>query len=55
MTYYTFRLDDITDTMNWTNFLRLKAIFDKHGVKPLIGLVPDCKDPKLIIDEPRED
>jgi len=53
-TYYTFRLDDITPNMNWENFLRLKKIFDKHGMKPVIGIVPDCKDPKLTIEEDRE-
>lgn len=54
-TYYTFRLDDITPNMNWDNFLRLKKIFDKHGMKPVIGIVPDCTDPKLLIEDARPD
>ena len=54
-TYYTFRLDDITPDMNWENFLRLKRIFDKHGMKPVIGIVPDCTDLKLKVGEERED
>ncbi|WP_024867390.1 DUF2334 domain-containing protein [Butyrivibrio sp. FCS014] len=49
------RLDDITPGMNWENFLRFKEILDKHGVKPLIGVVPDVRDKKLQIDDDRPD
>lgn len=51
----TIRMDDITPGMDWGKFLRFKEILDKHGVKPLIGVVPDNKDPKLQIDKPHED
>lgn len=43
----TFRLDDITPDMDWDRFYRVKAIFDKYKVKPLIGVVPDNQDEKL--------
>jgi predicted deacetylase len=46
----TIRLDDITPNMNWENFFKVKEILDKHDIKPLIGVVPDNKDPKLNID-----
>ncbi|WP_026517367.1 DUF2334 domain-containing protein [Butyrivibrio sp. MC2021] len=49
------RIDDITPDMDWAKFLRFKEILDKHGVKPLIGVVPDNKDKKLKIDLPRKD
>ncbi len=49
------RLDDITDGMDWTKFLRFKELMDRYGVKPLIGVVPECRDEKLAIDAPRED
>lgn len=39
-----FRLDDITSDMNWDNFYAVKSIFDKYGIKPLIGVVPDNQD-----------
>ena len=42
------RLDDITKDMDWPKFLRMKAILDKHGIKPLIGVVPDNQDPLLV-------
>lgn len=51
----TVRMDDITPDMDWAKFLRFKEILDKHGVKPLIGVVPDNKDKKLKIDLPRKD
>ena len=49
------RLDDITADMDWTKFLRFKELMDRYGVKPLLGIVPDNRDPKLKIDPPRED
>ena len=49
------RLDDITADMNWENFIRVKEILDKYDVKPLIGVVPDNKDPKLSVGKKRED
>ena len=42
-----FRLDDITPDMDWNKFYRVKAIFDKYKVKPLVGVVPDNGDPGL--------
>ncbi len=51
----TMRLDDITSDMDWNKFGRVKKILDEHGIKPLIGVVPDCKDSKLKIDPDRED
>ena len=49
------RMDDITPDMDWVKFEKFKAILDKHGVKPLIGVVPDNKDVKLKKNEPRKD
>lgn len=51
----TFRLDDITPDMDWDKFYRVKAIFDKYKVKPLIGVVPDNADPGLKRGEYHED
>ncbi len=48
-------MDDITPGMNWKNFDRFKELLDDYGIEPLIGVVPDNKDKKLMIDEPRED
>lgn len=43
----TFRLDDITPDMDWNKFYRVKAIFDKYKIKPLIGVVPENADEHL--------
>ncbi|MBQ9613735.1 MAG: DUF2334 domain-containing protein [Lachnospiraceae bacterium] len=49
------RLDDITPGMDWKKFERFRELLDSYDVQPLIGVVPDCRDPKLDIDPPRED
>ncbi|MCR5798944.1 MAG: DUF2334 domain-containing protein [Lachnospiraceae bacterium] len=50
-----FRLDDIAPGMVRTNLDRLKTIFDKYDIKPLLGVVPDNKDPGLVKDEKDEE
>ncbi len=44
---YLIRLDDIAPHMAWDRFYRLARVFDAHGVKPLIGVIPDNQDPQL--------
>jgi hypothetical protein len=48
-----FRMDDITPGMNWQRFEQFVALFDAHGVKPLLGVVPENHDPKLEIEPQR--
>lgn len=50
----TIRMDDITPDMDWAKFDRFKAILDKHGIKPIIGVVPENKDEKLKKEAPRD-
>ena len=45
------RFDDICPTMNFVEFEKAVALMDKYDVKPLIGVIPDCQDPDLQIDE----
>lgn len=45
---YIFRLDDIAENMNWTNFFLLKEIFSSYGVKPIIGVIPYNEDVELL-------
>lgn len=49
------RFDDICPTMNWEQWERAKQMMDKAGVTALLGIVPDCTDPDLMIDAPRPD
>jgi len=34
--------------MNWDNFLKIREIFNQYKIKPLIAIIPDVRDPKLI-------
>jgi len=44
---YIFRLDDITPGMDWDRFWALMQLFCRHGIKPLLGIVPDNRDHNL--------
>lgn len=52
---FSYRMDDITENMNWDSFLRVKDIFDRYDIKPLIGVVPCNLDRKLKPGQKRED
>lgn len=45
---YIFRLDDISENMNWDNFFCLEKIFDKYRIKPVIGVIPKNEDEELL-------
>ncbi|MBO4242737.1 MAG: DUF2334 domain-containing protein [Clostridiales bacterium] len=42
------RLEDICPTMDLDKFALYKNFFDETGIKPLLCIVPDNKDPKLV-------
>lgn len=48
MAKYIFRLDDIAENMNEKNYLKLKKIFLKYDIKPIIGVIPNNQDPMLL-------
>lgn len=52
-TSYIFRMDDISPTMNWKRFNALLSLFIANDVKPLLGIIPDNRDPGLMIAPPR--
>lgn len=47
------RFDDICPTMDFEQFNKAMDLLDRFNIKPLIGVIPDCKDPDLFIDEER--
>lgn len=49
------RMDDITPDMNWDNFRFFQELFEKAGITPLLGIVPDNQDEELCCEKPRED
>lgn len=49
------RFDDICPTMDFTQFKRATDLLDEYGIKPLIGVIPNCIDPDLQIEKSHED
>lgn len=49
------RFDDICPSMDYVQFHIAIEEMDKRGIKPLIGIIPDCMDPSLEIEKPHED
>lgn len=49
------RMDDITPDMNWDNFNFFLNLFEKTGIAPLLGIVPDNRDWSLSCTEKRDD
>lgn len=45
---YIFRIDDVAPNMNWHNFYRIRDIFIRYEIKPLLGVIPNNQDPFLI-------
>lgn len=41
--------------MNYTEWERADSVLRKYNVKPLLGVIPECKDPDLKIDDERDD
>lgn len=54
-TQYLIRLDDACPTMDIRRWDRIESILDKYGVKPMVGIVPHCKDKQLLINDPTSD
>jgi len=52
---YLIRFDDICPTMNWERWEKIEKTLLLHNIKPILAIVPDNKDAKLIIDPPNED
>ena len=52
---YLLRFDDICPTMNWTVWEAIEALLVQRGIKPILAVIPDNRDPKLVKDPPRAD
>jgi len=44
MSRYLLRFDDISPYMNWEIWDEIEAHLDALDVKPLVAIIPDCKD-----------
>jgi peptidoglycan/xylan/chitin deacetylase (PgdA/CDA1 family) len=47
---YLLRFDDICPTMNWSVWEEIERTMNHHGVRPILAVVPDNRDPNLVVD-----
>lgn len=52
---YIIRLDDACPTMNWDVWKRVEAVIAENGIKPLVAVVPDNRDERLVVGPPQDD
>lgn len=45
---YLLRLDDASEYMDIEKWRKMEALLDKYEVKPIFGIIPANKDPKLL-------
>tara|TARA_B100001123_G_scaffold304180_1_gene339591 strand:+ start:803 stop:1570 length:768 start_codon:yes stop_codon:yes gene_type:complete len=43
------RIDDIAENMNWELMEKAELLFDKYGIKPVLGVIPENKDTELLV------
>ena len=43
------RLDDIAENMNWDLMKKSELLFEKYGIKPVLGVIPENKDSELLV------
>lgn len=44
---YILRLDDACERMDVRKWNRVEELLDRYGVKPIVGVIPHCEDPKM--------
>lgn len=49
---YLLRLDDLCPTMDRVRWRRFVELIERYGVKPILAVVPDNRDPGLMCDAP---
>ena len=52
---YLLRFDDICPTMNWDVWRDIERLMVIRHVIPILSVVPDNRDPKLMVDPPSND
>ena len=52
---YLLRFDDICPTMDWSIWDAIELLLVEHGIRPILGVVPDNRDPKLMVAPPASD
>lgn len=44
---YYIRLDDACEKRNVENWNYMEELLDKYNIKPIVGIIPNCKDPDM--------
>jgi len=52
---YIIRLDDACSTMNSSNWKRIEILLNKYQIKPIVAVIPNNQDQKLIVDNINKD
>ena len=47
-TGFLIRLDDVAENMQWEFMEKTEELFDKFNIKPVLGIIPNNKDPELL-------
>ena len=42
------RIDDVAENMNWDLMEKSELLFEKYGIKPVLGVIPNNKDEELL-------
>ena len=51
---YYLRLDDACATMKADSWSVLESVLDETGIRPVVGVIPDSRDPELLFDSADE-
>lgn len=46
---YLLRFDDLCPTMNWSKWDAIEPLLVAHGIRPILGVIPDNCDKKLMV------
>ncbi len=49
---YIIRLDDACPVLLRKSWARVESLLDKYNIKPVVAVIPDNKDPKMVLDSP---
>lgn len=44
---YIIRLDDACEKRDIDKWDRMEELLDKYGIQPIVGIIPNCKDPDM--------
>lgn len=49
------RLDDVCPQMDWERMNAVESVLDRHGVRPILAVIPECRDARISMGPARRD